>query len=47
MRSAGRLLVPALSETLLEILERSLEFIEALGFLSHAASVDVGDNFQT
>jgi hypothetical protein len=44
--SSPELCLATLSEKLLEMLEHSLEFIDALGFLSHAASVDVGDHFQ-
>ena len=36
----------ALSKPLLEMLERLLEFMDAVGFLSHAASIKVSDHFQ-
>lgn len=36
----------AASKPLLEMLERLLEFMDAIGFLSHAASIKVGDHFQ-
>jgi len=36
----------ALSQPLLEMLERLLEFMHAVGFLSYVASIKVSDHFQ-
>ena len=35
-----------LSETLLELLDRSLEIVDAFRFMCYAASIEIGDYFQ-